>query len=445
MFDSSLTRIELVRIEQVTEHKVVYHWQIGESFRRYFRGAAFFVRYDEPITKVPEAVLTIPAVAVMSTLVWFLGATLLVSVLDRKYAESLELVRTALKQMYPALPVQGELLIQKCVTAVAPCDEQETPRSTKCALLFTGGVDSVNSALRHQTSLPLLLSVLGADVRLYQANLWQEVNRDQAKWAQQLKLPREVIETDFHDFVREWAVDMQDRLLPPRGWWNECAHGVVLTGLTAPLVWQRQIETLFIAASFSAEYEHSNGSHPSIDNAIAWGNTSVVHDNFEQHRVEKIHDIVSWAAQTEATRELRICQLGHNGRNCCRCEKCCRTIAGIALCGGDPRNFGFAVDETCPDYIRRALESNRWMLTEDTTFRWRSIQKQRMLWPDKMNPEWRDFFCWFDQSDLDSFVIMHPVTDWEKFKRRLRKALPFRLYAGLRFAKRFLFGPRLDY
>jgi hypothetical protein len=67
----------------------------------------------------------------------------------------------------------------------------------------------------------------------------------------------------------------------------------------------------------------------------------IVHDGAEATRPEKVAVIADWP---EACRYLRVCwESGDPARNCCRCEKCTRTILNFRA-AGRPRPEAFPTD-----------------------------------------------------------------------------------------------------
>jgi hypothetical protein len=66
-----------------------------------------------------------------------------------------------------------------------------------------------------------------------------------------------------------------------------------------------------------------------------------VHDGYEFSRQAKIHYITKYVKESKEQLFLRVCWESSGGSNCCRCEKCYRTILAIIAEGGEPRNYGF--------------------------------------------------------------------------------------------------------
>ena len=82
-------------------------------------------------------------------------------------------------------------------------------------------------------------------------------------------------------------------------------------------------------------------SYPTIDNELRFNGCWVYHDSFEYRRQEKIHRICSYVDKTGVHVQFLVCWRSTVCTNCCRCEKCIRTILGIIAVRGEPRRFGF--------------------------------------------------------------------------------------------------------
>ncbi len=75
------------------------------------------------------------------------------------------------------------------------------------------------------------------------------------------------------------------------------------------------------------------GSNPLTDRLLSNDAFEIIHDGAAFTRAEKIRAISNWP---QALRHLRVCWEGEQkDRNCCRCEKCIRTILNFRAIGLD--------------------------------------------------------------------------------------------------------------
>lgn len=74
-----------------------------------------------------------------------------------------------------------------------------------------------------------------------------------------------------------------------------------------------------------------HGSNPLTDPLLSSLSFAVVHDGTGFGRIDKLRALTTWPA---ALRDLRVCWQGAElDRNCCRCEKCLRTMLMLRVCG----------------------------------------------------------------------------------------------------------------
>ena len=132
------------------------------------------------------------------------------------------------------------------------------------------------------------------------------------------------------------------------------------------------------------------------------------HDGYEATRQKKIEFICKYSKENNIKIPLRVCWQSTGGSNCCKCEKCYRTLFGIIAAKGDPRNFGFDytdeqfknivqdlkgrifVRESNWRYIQESLRKNykineldrdiRWLYTKDISY----INKSRYKFMTKV-------------------------------------------------------------
>lgn len=429
-------QIQLQTIERPDEYTLCYRFTVQGLLRRYVQERSLWIRYSEAVVTTPPAIAAIPFAAIFSPLVWSVGGRLELPELEASYAGSLDRIRDGYVQMFPTIDFAGQVVVANA-PEIALQDRQAT------AMLFSGGIDSLCCLLSHREENPLLISVRGSDVRLHQQLLWEKVNADQAAVAQGVGLQRVVVETNFMDVIRMWALDLRFMDKLARNWYADIGHGQILLGFCAPISWQCQIGLLYIASSFPEAANQAGGSCQLLDEASSWGGLRVVHEGTTQSRQDKVELVAAALRRTSQSLPLRVCYLGSDGGQCGVCEKCSRTMAGLALAGADPARFGFAPDGKTPDWIRRCLERNSWQLP--FPFFWTDLQQRLPQSLDRCLPQWHDFFSWLAAADLPGLIRRRPHTVRERCKRWLRRQIPFACYERLRCWKRRLWGPGYDY
>lgn len=205
-----------------------------------------------------------------------------------------------------------------------PCGPVKTPppcargiRSPGRAAFFSGGVDSTFSLIRHRESLSELIFVIGFDIPANNKELADGVSGALRAAAERYGFPLLEICTDLRDFA--------DRHVH----WGGHYCGAAMAGL-AHLLTDRFGE-IIIPGSLTWKDQLPLGSHPFTDERWSSPSMKLHHDSCDVDRLEKIRAIVK---DGEALRHLRVCWRNpENTYNCCRCEKCVRTIANLRALG----------------------------------------------------------------------------------------------------------------
>jgi hypothetical protein len=354
--------------------------------------------YDVSLAGVPEALLLLPAVATLAPVAWVLGAVLHVPVLDAAFLDSLDRIRASLRCLYPALDWAGE------VRAAAVVDRRDSRRATADGLLFSGGVDSLASFLRHRERRPLLISVRGADIGLGRPREWHRVVAAHRAFAHARTAEVTFVASNFRTFFNHQK--LCTRYLPAlQNWYSAVQQGLGLAGLCAPLSFVRGLGRLLIAASHTPETSRPWGSHPALEGALRWAATEVVHDGYELVRHQKLGIIADHVRAEDPRLELRVCW--GRATNCSRCAKCSLTMIGLALHGLDPNRHGFRLDPSGLERIRRGIEQGRLCASEHQLWLWGQIRRQAPVPPPIPLEGLDEFLAWLREVPLAECRTRH--------------------------------------
>ena len=388
-------------IERVDVHGAQMTVRPGRQLRRYMPHD-FEVSYDPPLdlAAIPEQIRLLPFLWQVAPIVWATDQQLEVDVLDPRVAESFAAVRNELRAMYPSLGWRGEIKARSVVSAPLP---QPTPLTT--AALFSGGIDSTWTALKHSGTSLLLITIWGTHVPVSDRDSWSRVLAKNTAFADAHAGGFGTIRANLKDLNY-----LRLRSLSPEisHWWTLVQHGMSYTAVTAPLLYRHGVETLMIAASYSPGFNTPWGSDPRIDDLISLGHARVCHDSYEVERQDKLEGIVARFQETgERPPELRVCldPVKAHGGNCGRCQKCLRAQLGVYLVGGDPTDYGF------PDFRPSILDAVPGMFS---SFKFRFGEGQVYLWTDLKNhitpeaeashPTW----AWMRGFDFQRYMDVQP-------------------------------------
>lgn len=181
--------------------------------------------------------------------------------------------------------------------------------NTKTGLFFSGGVDSFYSLLCAADVPDELIYVFGFDLQLKDTVRFQNVEYALQQIAQEIGLPLHVVETN----VREHP------LLASMDWAQ--SHGGALASVAHCF---GRLNKVVISASVPRSGGLFWGSHWASDPLWSSDVLQILHYGEHFYRNDKLRVIID---DPLVRKYLRVCwKYKNNHVNCCRCEKCIRTM-----------------------------------------------------------------------------------------------------------------------
>ncbi|QFU85006.1 hypothetical protein [Natronorubrum aibiense] len=366
------------------------------ALERFFTDESFRTDYDVPIEDVPEGVLSIPVLAQVCPVAWANGADVYVDEVDATFASALEAVKETLCSMHDFL--EGGTLYAKRTTDAEPETGGES------GLLFTGGVDSTCSYVRHREESPTLISIRGWTITPDPADDddWDHLRSRVSSFATDHDLETAFVESNMLSFLAHPMLLAHYKRYVDGAWYSSVGHGLGLLGLCAPMAYARGIEDLYVAATHWEGIDLEWGSRPDIDDHVRWAGTQCHHDAYDLTRQERLDRIADYVRNEDPTLELQTCNVRMDG-NCGECEKCYRTAVGLRLAGLEPTAHGYPFSDADYREIRTALEEGRWVLGQDERYMWEDIRERARETEPNSDAE-AAFFEWLDAADLDDLV-----------------------------------------
>lgn len=338
---------------QIFQNKVIYDYDISGDWEIYFINATKMeICYSEDVTNVPKSVHMVPFLSNILPIVWLCDAVLYVDEIDKDFFDNLELVKKGYREMYPMFEFKGKIV-------AANVEKNVVKEQNKTAAFFSGGVDAYTTLFRHIEENPFLVTIWGADIKLNDVEGWKNVENHICNVSQEYGLEYFVIKTNFRSVINEAKLDQLVKASKD-GWWHGFQHGIALIGNIAPLAYIKQIGYTYIASSYPEKMKgrYTCASDPTIDNYVKYCGCETIHDAYELDRQEKIRFLVKQKEEQNRTLHLRVCWISTGGKNCCRCEKCYRTILEIVSEGGDPNEYGFIWDKQHIKSCKKAMLNN---------------------------------------------------------------------------------------
>ena len=378
----------------------------SRDLARFFRDDALEVTYDTAIADVPESILVIPALAQVCPVAWANGADVAVERVDASFAAALEDVKTSMCAMYDFLE-GGSLYADEVVGADATGhdhEDDETERAAKSGLLFTGGVDSTTSYVRHREEEPTLISIRGWTITPDEADdeQWRHQVERTNTFAAERGLESAFIEANMLSFLDHPMLLAHYKRYVDGGWYSSVGHGLGLLGLCAPMAHARGLEDLYMAATHWEGIDLEWGSRPDIDDHVRWTGTECHHDAYDLSRQERLDLIADYVDLEAPDLQLQTCNVRMDG-NCGSCEKCYRTAVGLRLSGLEPAAHGYPFSDDDYAEIREGLEDGRWILGDDERYMWADI-RDRVRETEPGSAAEAEFFAWLVAADLSTVV-----------------------------------------
>jgi hypothetical protein len=387
-----------ITIEQPTVDDRTLECDVRPSsdLERFFTAEPFRTTYDTSIEDVPDGILVIPVLAQVCPVAWANGADVYVDEVDATFAHALEDVEETLCGMYDFLE-GGTLYARRTIDAEPDADGES-------GLLFTGGVDSTCSYVRHREEEPTLVSIRGWTITPDPADdeKWRHLTDRVETFAGERGLETAFVESNMLSFLDHPMLLAHYKRYVDGAWYSSVGHGLGLLGLCAPMAYARGMEDLYVAATHWEGIDLEWGSRPDIDDNVRWAGTRCHHDSYELTRQERLDAIADYVASDAPGLELQTCNARMDG-NCGRCEKCYRTAVGLRLSGLEPNDHGYPFDDREYDRIREALENGDWVMGQDEKYMWEDIRvRARETEPESAAEQ--AFFEWLEDADLDDLV-----------------------------------------
>ncbi len=363
-------------------HSIVSETVIGEKELSFFPGEAvldlvrnpYKVHYgmDMDLREIPLAILQAPYILNLVPTLWATGKEYRIDTMDEDLFRSLEKVQSGFRTLYPHVRWTGKLIPEKLEKIIRPSPKTRLTQG----LFFSGGVDSTYSALRCKPENTVLLSIRGHDIGLDKETAWETVRKDLESFARDEGFLLFTVEANVFRSLRYGRLHSLFPDMKP--WYGTVQHGLALSSLAFPLAFHEGWDSVLFSSSVPFSVKDGPwGSHFLIEPHVAVGGCRVVYFGSDIEWAEKAFSIAEhYKARPDRRKPfLRVCLDGMSGeatRNCCRCEKCLRAISSLLVCGENPAEWGFPLDDSfleTPGDIFSALRVSR-----SNAYHWRRLK-----------------------------------------------------------------------
>lgn len=400
--------VESINIEK---RKIICHYHVEGPWKNAFKEKdSMAIEYSVDVSTVPQGIAVVPFLANLLPMAWVFDADIAIPSCDKTFYDSIPLFKKGYQDMYPMMALRGSLMAEKL-------EENISTAKGRSGAFFSGGVDAFNTLVCHVAEKPVLLTLWGADVKLSDENGWKNVLSHLQDTSREFGTDYVTIKSEFRMFQEEGILTEAVKKSGD-GWWHGFQHGVGIICHAAPVAWVLGLSTVYFASSFTAadKGKVTCASDPTIDNFVRFGGTHIVHDGYEFTRQMKVHNITQFAKKSGMKIPLRVCWESTGGSNCCRCEKCWRTMLAVYAENQNPREYGFDYTDTELAQIAKKMRygGNKMF----GALRYEPIQKamQKNCEKKELPQEIR----WFYDANMDN-LGQAPL--WRKCARKIKRGL----------------------
>jgi len=416
---------ELIKRINVEKHRFVIIPHYQEPL-----WGQFVVEYQEDdeldLRKLDNSQLSIPFILCTAPFIWGSGKTFTIKTMDEDLFYSLQKLQQIFRLFFPANTWSGRIIPEKLKkNCSSPFDTSAYAKASPdrqgdrgVAMLFSGGLDAVCASFGHLEEKQFLITICGNDVKIHEKAMWNNVKKQCKDYAITYGHTNAFIRSNFRTFLNESLLSTYCKTINKA--WQEALTALCLTSLAAPLLIAKGFNNLHIGATRTIDFPYPFGTHPLLDNNIAFAGIQVFHDQPEFDRVDKIRFIDTQVKKYNVPYPpIRVCFCKRlqeiEGENCSKCEKCLRTMNEIIVLGINPEFFGFKYSpEGLIARTKALLKGKR--LTEGEIWHWQCVQneiKNNQTRYVHESDAFQNFLSWLAAFDLTKLYKY----DLERYKK----------------------------
>ena len=345
-----------------------------------------YAEYDFSVEDIPYSVAVIPFVSNILSMLWIFDATLYVDEIDKAYFESIPEFQKGFIELHPDFTYGGKIECKKLV------ENHSAVPNEKVAAFFSGGVDATYTLVSHIEEKPVLVTIWGADMPVKNEEGWEIVYSHSKRIADMFELELQTVKTNFSLILNKRILNIFIRQTEPdSNWYEHFMYGLTFYGHMAPIAYSCGITGFYMASSNTPDDigNYTCSSDPIIDDYIRFVDAVGIHDAFETDRQSKVQGICEYSHKIGKGIPLRVCFYDLKGYNCCKCEKCYRTMLSIIAEGDNPVDYGFPLyNDALRAEMMKEIKKKHWIRCRFGGYNYNYIQdKIRKNYTYKECPE----------------------------------------------------------
>lgn len=386
---------QLIKTRSIKNNSVCFY--LSAEFSKQYVRRPLLLSYPEEIdlNSLPPSIVDIPLITNVIAVIWFSGKEYTIEEMDEDLYYSLIKIKKFFERFFYTTSWAGELKPQRLVKNIPPTT------NLQAAALFTGGLDSTTTVLRH----------FDEDLTLISFN---DAHKTAIDFAKTHHFNVYTIYMNHYDFLKLTLLDKASSDISK--WFWDTSMGLSWVGAAAPFLYAKGIPLLYIPSGFTWQsFIFPDGQTlqqpacPFIDENLAPMGLRVHHDIFTMTRTDKIQFISTFCAERNIAKpQLVVCN--HHRRSntsyghCNKCVKCYLTMLDIVATGEKLQDYGFTLSEQefiskFQSYMAR-LKMRRggtYVACYDT----QNYLKKNI---EKLPQAYRSFYDWFIALDLWAMV-----------------------------------------
>ena len=379
----------LDRVE-VNRNLVKFYYSVSEGLKRYFNSDVMFLEYEQDMSAVPLSILTIPFVSCMAGLSWLSNSMLFVDEIDRSFYDSFFRIKRAYQELFYNYSLKGVLVPSILRSNIMA-------QSSDALLLFGGGVDCHCSYVNNKERIKSLCNIYGWLPTMDAISKVDLSDKQSVEaFAAQEGLKSCHVRSNFAFLFNDTMIKRKYRI----SYWYSFLHSLAFISISVPLCYENGMSNIIIGSSFTKGRTNVKcGSYITTDSEFCFaGNGVVNHDGFNLDRQAKVKVLVEYQKSLGKPYPIQVCSF--NDHNCCKCEKCFRSIIAIIAEGGDPKEFGFHINGEMKAHWESVLIRDVALWGVGKERHYHSVSKKRMLENYDIIKD-KEFVDWFLTFDFD--------------------------------------------
>lgn len=385
----------LIKLKSVHNNSIRFF--LSDEFSKRYVRKPLHLAYPEDVNLelLPESIVNIPVITNVIPVIWFSGNQYTIDEMDKDLYYSLIKIKSFFKRFFYNTSWDGDLIPTRLVKNTPPLAK------SKSASLFTGGLDSTTTVLRH----------FDEDLSLISFNA---THQTAAKFAKKHGFDHHSIVTNCLQFLKLTTLDKAS--IDITKWFWDTTMGLSWVGSAAPFLYVKGISALYIPSGFTWQsFVFPDGqtmrqpASPLIDENLNPFGLKVVHDDFTMTRTDKIKFVSTFSSQHNIPKpRLIVCTYHRKSDtsylNCNKCMKCMLTMLDILAIGEDLSDYGFTVTE--PEFSSqfKSYMENLKMRRGGTYAALKDTQNYVKQNIDSLPQARRPFYDWFVNIDLWALV-----------------------------------------